>query len=67
MPLQVAELNPGDLLLVVTCNYKLADKAEHNGDLEGRFVLAADSVGFHLIATLSQQAMPTIIYQSAPM
>jgi hypothetical protein len=54
MPLQVAELKPGDRLLVVTCNYKLADKTKRNGDLEDCFVLAADSVGFHLIAALSQ-------------
>ena len=31
------ELKPGDRLLVVTCNYQLADKTEHNGDLEDRF------------------------------
>ena len=52
-PLQVAELKPGDRLLVVTCNYQLADKAKRNGDLEDCFVLAADSVGFHLVAALS--------------
>jgi hypothetical protein len=53
-PLQVAELKPGDRLLIVTCNYQLADKAERNGDLEDCFVLAADSVSFHLISALSQ-------------
>ena len=53
MPLQVAELQPGDRLLVVTCHYQLADKTKRNGELEGYFVLAADSVGFHLIAALS--------------
>ena len=53
-PLQVAELKPGDCLLIVTCNYQLADKAKRNGDLEDYFVLAAESVGFHLIGALSE-------------
>jgi len=53
-PLQVAELKPKDRLLVVTCNYELADKTKRNGDLEDCFVLAADSVGFHLIGALSE-------------
>ena len=52
-PLRVAELKQGDRLLVVTCNYQLADKTKRNGDLEDCFVLAADSVGFHLIEALS--------------
>ena len=52
LPLQVAELKPGDRLLIVTCNYQLADKTKSNGDLEDCLVLAADSVGFHLIAAL---------------
>jgi len=52
-PLQVAELKPGDRSLIVTCNYQLVDKAKRNGDFEGCFVLAVDSVGFHLIAALS--------------
>lgn len=54
MPLQVAELKPGDRLLVVTCHYQLADKTKRNGELEDCFVLAADSVGFHLIAALTE-------------
>lgn len=53
-PLHVAELKPGDCLLVVTCNYQLADKTKRIGDLEDCFVLAANSVGFHLIASLSE-------------
>ena len=53
-PLEVAELKPEDRLLVVTCNYKLAEKTEHKGNLDDRFVLAADSVSFHLIVALSQ-------------
>jgi hypothetical protein len=53
-PLQVAELKQGDRLLIVTCNYQLTDKSERSGDLEDCFVLAADSVGFHLIAALSE-------------
>jgi len=52
-PLQVAELKPKDRLLVVTCNYELADKTKRNGDLEDCFVLTEDSVGFHLIGALS--------------
>jgi len=55
MPLQVAELRAGDRLLVVTCNYRLADKTDDRANLEDRFVLAADSVGFHLIAAMSPQ------------
>jgi hypothetical protein len=51
-PLQVAELKSGERLLVATCNYQLADKTKRNGDLEDCFVLAADSVGFHLIEAL---------------
>jgi len=39
-PLQMAELKPGDRLLVVTCNYQLADKAKRNGDFEHCFALA---------------------------
>ena len=54
VPLQVAELKPGDRLLIVTCNYQFADKTKRNGDLEDSFVLAADSVGFHLIGALSE-------------
>ena len=54
MPLQVAELQPGDRLLVVTCHYQLVDKTKRKGELEDCFVLAADSVGFHLITALSQ-------------
>jgi hypothetical protein len=53
-PLEVAELRPGDRLLIVTCNYQLVDKTKRNGNLEDCFVLAADSVGFHLIAALAE-------------
>ena len=49
-PLRVAELKPGDRLLVVTCNYQLADNAKRNGDFEDCFALGADAVGFHLLA-----------------
>jgi len=54
-PLEAAELQPGDRLLVVTCSYRLADQTGRDAALEDRFVLAADSVGFHLIAALSFQ------------
>ena len=30
-PLEVVELKPGDRLLVVTCNYQLAEKTVHKG------------------------------------
>ena len=54
-PLQVAELQPRDRLLVVTCDYQLADKTKASAGVEDRFVLAADSVGFHLIVALPQE------------
>jgi hypothetical protein len=53
-PLQVAELKPGDCLLIVTCNYQVADKTKRNDDLEDCCVLATDSVGFQLIVALSE-------------
>jgi len=52
MPLEVAELRPRDRMLIVTCNYQLTDKTDDHVDLEDRFVLAADSVAFHLVAAL---------------
>jgi len=58
-PLQVAELQPRDRLLVVTCAYQLADKTEASDDMEDRFVLAADSLGFHLITALFSQETAT--------
>jgi hypothetical protein len=51
-PLQIAELQPGDRLLVVTCNYQFADNTENNDCPADRFVLANDSVGFHLVTAL---------------
>jgi hypothetical protein len=51
-PLQAVELRPRDCLLVVTCDYQLADKSKAGADLEERFVLAAESVGFNLITAL---------------
>jgi hypothetical protein len=51
-PLQAVGLKPRDRLLVVTCGYQLADKPVHNTGLVGRFVLAANSVSFHLITGL---------------
>jgi hypothetical protein len=55
VPLEVAKLRPKDRLLIVTCNYQLIDKTDGHAELEDRFVLAADSVGFHLIAALTPQ------------
>ncbi len=52
MPLEVVELRPKERLLIVTCNYQLTDKTDDHVDLEDRFVLAPDSVGFHLVAAL---------------
>jgi hypothetical protein len=49
------ELRPRDRLLVVTCDYQLADKSKAGADLEERFVLAAESVGFNLITALLPQ------------
>jgi hypothetical protein len=39
----------------VTCAYQLADNAETSDDMEDRFVLAADSMGLHLITALFSQ------------
>jgi hypothetical protein len=50
MPLQVAELQRADRLLVVTCNYEFARSTENKISLEERFALAEDSVEFHLIS-----------------
>lgn len=45
-------MRPKERMLIVTCNCRLIDKTDAQVDLEDRFVLAADSVGFHLIAAL---------------
>jgi hypothetical protein len=58
-PLEVAELGPGDRLFVVTCSYKLADKTQYMADPDDRFVLAANSMGFHLISALSTHEKAT--------
>ena len=55
MPLEAVELRPEERLLIVTCNYRLIDKTDDHVDLEDRFSLAADSVGFHLITALPPQ------------
>jgi hypothetical protein len=55
MPLEVVELRPKERLLIVTCNYRLIEKTDDRVHLEDRFVLVADSVGFHLIAALPPQ------------
>jgi hypothetical protein len=44
---------------LVTCDYQLADKTKGSVELEHRLVLAADSVGFHLIAALFWQETAT--------
>jgi hypothetical protein len=52
MPLEVVALRPKERLLIVTCNYRLIDKTDDHVDLEHRFALTADSLGFHLITAL---------------
>ena len=52
-PLEVAELQPEDRLLVVTCNYQFAEQTKSDDCPADRFVLANDSVGFHLITALA--------------
>jgi hypothetical protein len=56
MPLQVAELQGADRLLVVTCNYEFARTTENKISLEERFALAEDSVEFHLISATGGQS-----------
>jgi hypothetical protein len=57
-PLQLARLQPGDHLLVVTCNYGFTER-NHSADLEDRFILAEDSVRFDLVEALSTQEAAT--------
>lgn len=58
-PLELAELHPGERLLVVTCAYRLADRAERDVGPEHRFLLADDSIAFHLITALRpREALP---------
>ena len=59
MPLQLAELRPGDSLLIVTCNYRIADNSGSTSDPEDRFVLAENSVAFNLITALLPQETAT--------
>ena len=54
-PLQLACLQPGERMLVVTCSYVFAQGNE-TGDLEERFAIAEDSVCFNLITALMQPA-----------
>jgi len=51
-PLQLAELKSGDSLLIVTCNYRIADNTGSTSDPQDRFVLAEDSVVFNLVTAL---------------
>jgi hypothetical protein len=51
-PLQIAELQPGERLLVVTCSYRLANSVERDADPEEPFVLTDDSLAFHPITAL---------------
>ena len=48
-PLEVAQLQPEDRLLIVTCNYQTAENAQARSSIEDIFVVAADSVTFHMI------------------
>jgi hypothetical protein len=58
-PLQLAELEPGDSLLIVTCNYRIADNTGSSSDPQDRFVVAEDSVAFNLISALFSQETAT--------
>jgi hypothetical protein len=49
-PLQAAELQTGDRLLIVACDYQLAERMQDSVELEDLFVMAPDSVSFHLIS-----------------
>ncbi len=57
-PLQLACLQPGEQMLVVTCDYVFA-QGNATGDLEERFAIAEDSVCFNLITTLMRPAEAT--------
>src|ERR1700676_5791543 len=59
VPLQLAKLNPGDSMLIVTCDYRIADDAGSSSDPEDSFVLAEDSVAFNLITALLPQEAAT--------
>lgn len=52
VPLQLARLQLGDRLLVVTCDFEFNTKTK-TADLEERFTLAEDTVRFDLIAALA--------------
>lgn len=52
MPLEVVALRPNERMLIVTCNYRLIEETDDHVDLEDRFALTADSLGFHLITAL---------------
>jgi len=52
MPLEVVALRPNERMLIVICNYRLIEKTDDHVDLEDRFALTADSLGFHLITAL---------------
>ena len=54
-PLQLACLQPGERMLVVTCDYVFAQGNE-TGDLEERLAIAEDSVCFNLITALMHPA-----------
>jgi hypothetical protein len=58
-PLQLAALRAGDSLLIVTCNYRIADNSGSTSDPEDRCVLAEDSVAFNLITALFPQETAT--------
>jgi hypothetical protein len=61
MPLEVVALRPKERLLIVTCNYRLIDKTDQHVDLEERFALTADSLGFHLITALPPQEVTALV------
>ena len=66
IPLEVVELRPKERFLIVTCNYRLISKPDDHVDLEDRFVLAADSVGFHLIVALPPHEATAFVTPARP-
>ena len=61
MPLEVVALRPNERMLIVTCNYRLIEKTDDHVNLEDRFALTADSLGFHLITALPQREVSVFV------
>ena len=57
VPLQVARVQPGDYLLIVTCDYVFSANNKTDA-LEDHLVLADDTVNFDLIVALGTEESP---------